>query len=104
MTKLSVIIVSLPEIMKYIAFYMYRVTSKIHALGSATELTSLHAFVLRLFSTVALEMEPKFWNLTGESQIFSGKEELWDTELYLTTLASDKDSEENISRTDRGEW
>lgn len=83
---------------------MYRVISKIHALGSATELnTSLRAFALRLFSLTTFKIEPKFWNL-AESQIFSGKEELWDTELYLTTVASDKNSEGNISRTDRGEW
>lgn len=62
MTKLSVVIVFSPEIMKYAAFVcISQVISKIYALNSATELTvSLHAFAMRLFSIVALEIEPKF--------------------------------------------
>lgn len=65
-----------------------------HFLGSATEsTTSLNTVALRLVSTVALERELEFWNLTDWEQMFSEKEELWNTELCLSTVGSDKNSE-----------
>lgn len=62
MTKLSVVIVWSPEIMKYVAFIcVSQEITKLDALDSAIELiTSLNAFALRLFSIVNLEIEPKF--------------------------------------------
>ena len=48
-------------------------------------------------------MEPKFWNLSDWNQMLSGKEELWNTELCLSIVESDKNSEGNICETDKEE-
>lgn len=54
------------DIIKYVAFLcISQEVSETHFLGSDTELTtSLNTFAWRLASTVALEMELKFGNLT----------------------------------------